>query len=62
MATGQTTALTQCPTCGEPLLVLVQAHQVSRTEYAIHIDLSQAREHIGTHRARLTTELPPTAR
>lgn len=56
------TGLTQCPECDEPLLIPVRARQVGPAEYAVHFDLSQVREHVGTHSARLTTELPPATR
>lgn len=56
------TALTQCPECGEPLLIPVTTRQLNPTTYALHFDLDQVREHIATHQASFTIELPPTAR
>lgn len=53
------TGLMQCPVCNEPLLIPVRARQFGPAEYTVHFDLSQVREHIGTHDARLTTEPPP---
>jgi hypothetical protein len=56
------TGLTECPECAEPLLIPVRARQLNATEYALHFDFSQVREHADTHQAHITTELPPTAR
>ncbi|MDG9717414.1 hypothetical protein [Streptomyces sp. DH24] len=56
------TALTTCPDCDEPLLIPVRVRHDSRTVVRLHFDLSQAREHLATHEARIASELPPTAR
>ncbi|MGW0372454.1 hypothetical protein ACWDZW_26900 [Streptomyces coeruleorubidus] len=57
-----TAALAQCPACDEPLIIPVRLRHASRTVVHLGFDLSQAREHLATHEARITTELPPTAR
>lgn len=62
MASGETTTTVQCPECKEPLTVPVHARHITKTKIAVNIDLDPAREHIASHQARLTTELPPTAR
>lgn len=56
------TALAQCPECDEPLLIPMRVRQTGPTTYTVHFDLSPVREHVATHTARFTTELPPTAR
>jgi hypothetical protein len=62
MASGQTTGTVQCPECSEPVTFPVTAQHRSRTEMTVHVDLDPVREHVASHRAPLTTELPPTAR
>jgi len=55
-------ALAQCPACDEPLIIPVRARHLSRTVVSLAFDLDQAREHLATHEATFTTDLPPTAR
>ncbi|MFF9324031.1 hypothetical protein ACF1AY_04860 [Streptomyces sp. NPDC014776] len=62
MRPSPTAGLAQCPECDEPLIIPVTYRHATPTVVALSFDLSQAREHLATHEARITTELPPTAR
>lgn len=62
MASGSTTGTVQCPECKEPVTYPVRVRHLSKTKIGITIDPTPIREHIASHEARFTTELPPTAR
>lgn len=62
MASGETTTTVECPECREPLDVPVRARHLTKVEVAVHVDLDPVREHIASHQAAFTMELPPTAR
>ncbi|WP_055518283.1 hypothetical protein [Streptomyces ossamyceticus] len=62
MASGETTGTVMCPVCEQPVTYPVRLCHRTRTEAAVAFDLAPVREHIASHEARFTTELPPTAR
>lgn len=62
MADGNTTGTAQCPECKEPVTYAVQVRHLSKTKIGVTIDPAPIREHVASHQARLTTDLPPTAR
>jgi hypothetical protein len=62
VASGNTTGIVQCPACKEPVTYPVRVRHLSKTEIGVSIDPAPIREHMATHEARFTLELPPTAR
>jgi hypothetical protein len=61
MASGNTTGRAVCPVCTEPIAFPVNAAYLSKTEVAVSVDLAPVNEHLASHQASLTTELPAPA-
>jgi hypothetical protein len=62
MASGNTTGTVQCPQCNEPVTYPVHVRHLGKAKIGVSIDPAPIREHLATHKASFTRELPPTAR
>lgn len=62
MASGNTTGTVQCPECKQPVEFPVRTRYSSTTEAVVSFDLGPVYEHVASHEASFTLELPPTAR
>jgi hypothetical protein len=62
MASGNTMGTVQCPECKEPVTYPVRVRHLSKTTLGVSIDPTPIRDHLASHEARFSTELPPTAR
>jgi phage FluMu protein Com len=62
MASCGTSATVQCPECKELVVFPATARHTGKTTVSVTIDPAPIRDHLASHEARFTMELPPTAR
>ena len=61
MADGQSTTMIRCPQCSEPVTVPVRLAYQRGANPTMAFDLSPVQDHMDTHVATYSTELPHAA-